>query len=34
LYDDDNNLVATAKLSNPVQKDFQSEQLIKIKLDY
>lgn len=34
LYDNDNNLVAVAKLSNPVEKSFQKESLISISLDY
>lgn len=34
LYDDQNNLVAVGKLSNPVLKDFQNEALIRVKLDY
>lgn len=34
LYDEDNNLVAVAKLSKPVKKDFSSELLIEVKLDY
>lgn len=34
LYDNSNTLVAVAKLSNPVQKDFGREALIEIKLDY
>ena len=34
LYDDENNLVAVAKLSKPTQKSFQEEKLIKIRLDF
>lgn len=34
FYDDDNTLVAVAKLSKPVQKNFQREQLIQAKLSY
>lgn len=34
LYDDENTLVAVAKLSKPVQKDFGREALLEIKLDY
>ena len=34
LYNDDNNLLAVAKLSQPLKKDFTTEALIRIKLDY
>jgi hypothetical protein len=34
LYNDSNELVAVAKLSRPAIKDFSSELLIKIKLDF
>ena len=34
LYDDANNLVAIAKLSKPIQKSFDREVVIKVKLDY
>jgi len=34
MYDDENNLVAVAKLSKPVQKSFQDERLIKVRLDF
>jgi hypothetical protein len=34
LYDDANNLVAVAKLSKPIQKSFDRELVIKVKLDY
>lgn len=34
LYDDSNNLVAVAKLSKPIQKSFDREVVIKVKLDY
>jgi hypothetical protein len=34
LYDSDNNLVAVAKLSKPIQKSFDREVIIKVKLDY
>tara|TARA_B110000977_G_C11088964_1_gene495956 strand:+ start:5242 stop:6267 length:1026 start_codon:yes stop_codon:yes gene_type:complete len=34
LYNDSNELVATAKLSRPIQKDFTKEALIRIKLDF
>lgn len=34
LYDDSNNLVAVAKLSKPIQKSFDREIVVKVKLDY
>ena len=34
LYNDSNDLVAVAKLSHPVVKDFTKEALIRLKLDY
>jgi hypothetical protein len=34
LYNDNNDLVAVAKLSQPVLKDFSNESLIKIRLDW
>jgi len=34
LYNDNNDLVAVAKLSKPLLKDFTKEALIRIKLDY
>lgn len=34
LYDDNNELVAVAKLSKPIQKSFDREVVIKVKLDY
>jgi hypothetical protein len=34
LYNDDNELVAVAKLSRPILKTFDSEALIKVKLDF
>jgi len=34
LYNDNNDLLAVAKLSKPLQKDFTKEALIRIKLDY
>ena len=34
LYNDANELVAVAKLSQPLAKDFTKEALIKVKLDY
>lgn len=34
LYNDNNDLVAVAKLSRPLLKDFTKEALVRIKLDY
>ena len=34
LYNDENNLLAVAKLSQPLKKDFTTEALIRVKLDY
>lgn len=34
LYNDENELLATAKLSTPLKKDFTKEALIRIKLDF
>lgn len=34
LYNDQNELLAVAKLSRPLVKDFTKESLIKVKLDY
>jgi hypothetical protein len=34
LYDDNQDLLAVAKLSQPLPKDFTKEALIKVKLDY
>ena len=34
LYNDAGDLVAVAKLSQPVAKDFTKEALIRVKLDY
>jgi len=34
LYDESNELVAVAKLSQPVQKNFDSELLIRVRLDF
>jgi hypothetical protein len=34
LYDDAKNLLAVAKLSKPIQKSFDREVIIKVKLDY
>jgi hypothetical protein len=33
LYNDNNDLIAVAKLSQPLLKDFSNECLIKIKID-
>ena len=34
LYNEENELVATAKLSKPLQKSFSREATIRVKLDY
>ena len=34
LYNDSNELLAVAKLSRPLQKDFTSELLVRVKLDF
>ena len=34
LYNDSNDLVAVAKVSQPISKDFSKEALIRVKLDY
>ena len=34
LYNDNNELLAVAKLSTPIQKSFSREAIIKVKLDY
>ena len=34
MYDDNNRLVAVAKLSKPLLKSFNREALVKVKLDY
>lgn len=34
LYDDSNELIAVAKLSQPVQKSFNNEILIRVKIDF
>lgn len=34
LYDDNSNLLATAKLSKPIAKSFDKEVVIKVKIDY
>ena len=34
LYNDSNELIAVAKLSRPLRKDFTKEALIRVKLDF
>jgi hypothetical protein len=34
LYNDNNELIAVAKLSRPLQKDFTKELLVRVKLDF
>lgn len=34
LYNDENELLATAKLSKPLKKDFTKEALVRVKLDF
>ena len=34
LYNDNNELLAVAKLSKPMKKDFVREGLLRIKLDF
>jgi len=34
LYNDDNELLAIAKLSKPVEKSFENELLVKVRLDF
>jgi hypothetical protein len=34
LYNNTNDLVAVAKLSRPIEKDFTKETLVRIKLDF
>jgi hypothetical protein len=34
MYNDNNELLAVAKLSRPLLKDFTKEALIRIKLDF
>jgi hypothetical protein len=34
MYNDTNDLLAVAKLSRPLLKDFTKEALVRIKLDY
>jgi hypothetical protein len=34
LYNDSNELIAAAKLSKPLNKDFTKEALIRVKLDF
>ena len=34
MYNDSNDLIAVAKLSKPIQKDFTKEALVRVKLDF
>ena len=34
LYNDSQELLATAKLSRPLEKDFTKELLVRVKLDF
>ena len=34
MYNDNNDLLAVAKLSTPLIKDFTKEALLRVKLDY
>ena len=34
MYNDNNELLAVAKLSKPLKKDFTKEALIRVKLDF
>ena len=34
MYNDSNELLAVAKLSKPLQKDFTKEALVRVKLDF
>ena len=34
MYNDSNELLAVAKLSRPITKDFTKEALIRVKLDF
>ena len=34
MYNDQNDLLAVAKLSQPIAKDFTKEALIRVKLDF
>ena len=34
LYNDNNELLAVAKLSRPLPKDFTTEALVRVKLDF
>ena len=34
LYNDSSDLLAVAKLSKPLQKDFTKEALVRVKLDF
>ena len=34
LYDANDNLIAVAKLSRPIQKDYEKELTIRVRLDF
>ena len=34
LYDDQNNLIAVGRLSSPINKNFSSEAIVKVRLTY
>ena len=34
MYNDNNELLAVAKLSRPLKKDFTKEALVRVKLDF
>jgi len=34
MYNDNNELLAVAKLSRPLEKDFTKEALVRVKLDF
>ena len=34
LYDDLNNLIAVGRLSSPINKNFSSEAVVKVRLTY
>jgi hypothetical protein len=34
LYNDNNDLLAVAKMSRPLTKDFTKESLVRVKLDF
>jgi hypothetical protein len=34
MYNDSNELLAVAKLSKPLKKDFTKEALVRVKLDF